>query len=232
MGKRGPKPVRIENLKAEATQWATFFYTLRDGQLGMVYLTQWGSWTTEHGRRLRRGRTLGAKIIPIDRRAAEGFIAEIKKAGSQRFHVSPPVFPDVKGWQQFKSARTVPAIRRAADMIRRWATSRRHSTGIEWSTTLEGTGSHNFSDAIRRHTRDLLRAKQLPNCPNDPASNDDKRILFFAKVMAGLTLGLSPLTATKRLGHWHLPRDWAEKVSKDFQETHPMPGTNVQEKPK
>jgi hypothetical protein len=52
------------------------------------------------------------------------------------------------------------------------------------------------------HAEDFLRAKRLPHCPksNRPRS-DTKRIEFFAKVLAGLKLGIAPATATKRLAH-------------------------------
>jgi hypothetical protein len=66
-------------------------------------------------------------------------------------------------------------------------------------------------DVLRKAESDpltLLRPKGLPNYPREAQTNDDKRILFFSKVLAGLEFGLTPLTATKKLSHWRCENYW------------------------
>ena len=60
----------------------------------------------------------------------------------------------------------------------------------------------------------LYRATRLWNYPKDKGrpTSDNKRIEFFAKALAGLMLGISPATATKRLSHWKLPQLWKSSV--------------------
>ena len=244
MGLRGPKPVNIAQLKAEALQWATFLYTLRDGQRGTAAKVEWGPSEIKRGpgipRLVKRGvpvrssKIVGVEIIPLDRKRSEEFIKQIEKVANDSWVISRPVFPNREAWEQVKKARTAEEIRRAADSIRRWAGQFHTSGGLEWLTTLEDAAGANFSGAIRAHALKLLRAKRLPNYPRLPSTNDDKRIQFFAKVLAGLTLGLAPATATKRLGHWRLSKDWAEKDREEFIKRHALPpGKSAQkERPK
>ena len=61
---------------------------------------------------------------------------------------------------------------------------------------------------------EVLKAKRLWNYPRtDRPRSDDKRIEFFAKSFAALTLGKAPATATARwLSGWHWPKDWFKSV--------------------
>jgi hypothetical protein len=230
MGLRGPKPktdaerrAALSQLRTEAELWATFFYALRDGQNGMVYVSEWGRWANEPGLgHVRRGRVLGAEIIPSDRRSAERIISEIKKAGSDRFLVEHPITPAPYIWKQLETASTASAVKRAARAVRAWAAPLLRRWGVEWQTTIENWVPQHFSGAIFRHAQTIVDAKKLPNYPGDPSSNDDKRIVFFAKIMAGLTLGLAPLTATKRLSHWRIPRGRVDLLSRAFAVRHPL----------
>jgi hypothetical protein len=64
----------------------------------------------------------------------------------------------------------------------------------------------NIPRVIRTHAHDLLSAKWMPNYPRtERTRSDDKRILFYAKILAGLSLGIAPATAVKRLAHWGYP---------------------------
>lgn len=58
--------------------------------------------------------------------------------------------------------------------------------------------------------RQILEAKRLWTYPRtDRPKSDDKRIEFFARSFAAITLGKSPATATARwLAGWHWPKDW------------------------
>ena len=61
--------------------------------------------------------------------------------------------------------------------------------------------------------RALVKAKRFPHYPKNPRpSSDDKRLIFFAKVLAGLEHGLAPLSATKRLSHWDFSKESLEKI--------------------
>lgn len=200
-------------------QWAIFFYVLRDGQPGLVLEV-----------RHRRG-IVGAEIISLTNRRTEEFINMVEKKATGKWKIVRPIFPNPEAWEQLKKASTVPELRRAAGRIRRWA---RAMPGVDWKEA--GIGQplefFHFSRVIRRHAIELLRAKQMRNYPRERPTNDDKRIVFFAKVMAGLSLGIAPATATKRLGHCRWAKAQMEKMFKALELRYPMPKTKSSEQEK
>jgi hypothetical protein len=144
--------------------------------------------------------------IPISE-AARGLPGGLVNVKGQEWIISPPTFPKPQVWVRLKKARTVGQIKAAARGIGRLGSA---------FTSPEVPGHEywglNPAGALCEHARGILVAKQLPHYPKtDRPSSDDKRVEFLAKVMAGLTLGLAPITAVKRLSHWHWPKDWAEK---------------------
>lgn len=229
MGKRGRKPVDLELLKGSATVWASFLYTLRDGQSGLIQKVKWGpvielrpdakgyahqgSRVVFVGKKPLRYRSsqviLGAKIIPLECATAKFPKLKLEKGWT----ISPPVLPKPEAWKQLKRARSVEEVRQAGESIRKW--ERKFGPLVAW---------RELPKTIHSHANEILGARRLPNYPrtNRPTS-DDKRLLFFAKVMAGLTLGIAPATAVKRLGRWRFPKDWAEKPVRDLEARYPMP---------
>jgi len=191
-----------KRLEEQAVSWAMFFYDLRDEQPGLVY------------RESRQPKNIVAEIIPAGPKSKKvnEFIRRIKKtAGADSWVIFEPLSPAPHAWEQLKRARTADAVRKAAASIRPWELHRIESDYRMIEPDYQQMIGANSSDAICEHAEALVRAKQLPEYPRDPASNDDKRIIFFAKVMAGLMFGLAPLTTIRRLSHWRLPRDWGNE---------------------
>ena len=63
VGLRGPKPVDIEALKGRARDWVDFFFSLRDGQPGLIFkVDKWSPW--HRGVPLRqRGRVYQVRLM-------------------------------------------------------------------------------------------------------------------------------------------------------------------------
>jgi hypothetical protein len=78
---------------------------------------------------------------------------------------------------------------------------------------LPGSPALEFPDALDLYAEQFLKGKNLPcYAKTDRPRSDDKRVEFLSKVLAGARFGLAPITAAKRLSHWHFPSDWAEKA--------------------
>jgi hypothetical protein len=152
---------------------------------------------------------LGPPILIQVSEQARGLPGGTVKMNGQDWVVFPPTLPKPEVWEQLKKARSVPQIEEAARGIGELESEFASST--TWAQNPAGALSH-FAEGI-------LEAKKLPHYPkkNRPRS-DDKRVVFLAKVMAGLTLGLRPITAVKKLSHWQWPKDWAEKPLREFVE--------------
>jgi hypothetical protein len=224
MGLRGPKPVDVQQLEGEAVQWACFFYTLRDGQSGWMQHVKWAQWQKTGkakwtpvpagrgrvmlppGVRYRSSFPLGPVIpIPVTDAARE----LPRKARMGKWVVFRPVYPKPEVWEALKEARTSRQVKEAARRIGELRSAFVSST--RWAQKPD--------DALYCFAKGFLDAKDLPNYPKtDRPKSDDKRVQFLAKVMAGLTLGLAPITAAKRLSHWHWSKDWAERPRREFVE--------------
>lgn len=205
MGLRGPKPVDMERLKWHAAQWAVLLHALRDGRHARVYKVRWFEHPLPTGRWIP-GEVLYAEIVPLKRRGAEKLLKSVQKALNANWWLSPPIFPNAKAWERLKCARTVEEIKSFAENIHKWARRAR----------VMGLWTEEYPRTIRNHDSELLRAKRMPNYPRRSwPGSDNKRMQFFAKVLAGLTLGIAPATATKRLGHWRWPES-TEKTREEF----------------
>ena len=202
-----PERANLERLKTEAIGWAEFLYTLRDGQPGLVEKVKWNPFKVvdSGGKkvRMRTSRIICAQIVPL--KTTKAVMDELYKQFNKNkgWVFFRPVLPNRAAWERLKNARTVLEVRRAAGTMRA-------------NFYLPSGSSKPASVFIREHADDLLLAKKLPHYPRRATSNDDKRIVFFAKVLAGLSLGIRPLYATKRLGHWGWPKDQASATLREF----------------
>jgi hypothetical protein len=201
MGLRGPKPVDLGRLMDEAGHWATLFYALRDGQRPEVV----GIETKD--RTIGRGELLlllaRSATSPKAKAAREEMLRKIRNK-DWNWVVSSPVMAAPEIWKRLKRARSAKDIQEVSRAIRRWASE--YMPGEDWATR--------FPDALASQADKVLSAKRLPNYPKtNRARSDDKRIEFFSKVLAGLMLGIAPITAIKRLSHWHSQRDYIRKSS-------------------
>ena len=202
-----PQRANLEQLKTEATGWAEFLYTLRDGQPGLLAQVKWNSVKTAKvgGKkiRMRTSRIIRAEIVM--RKGTKADIDEINKLFKKEegWVLFRPVIPNRTAWERLKKARTVLEVHGAAGMMRT-------------EFYLPRGSSKPASVFIREHAEDLLLAKKLRHYPRRAASNDDKRVIFFAKILAGLSLGIRPLYATKKLGHWGWPKDHTSAALRKF----------------
>jgi hypothetical protein len=197
-GRGRPKLADMERLKSEAAQWASFLFTLRDGQSGFIEKVTGWQRVESKGLRVRKATGIVVvKIIPVERKTANKFIRTIQKLRDENWIVSRPTFPDPNAWEQLKRARSVKEVQEAAKSIRRWG--RQFGPIVVWKE---------LPNAIRCHGNEILKAKMLPNYPKSKRPrSDDKRILFFAKVMAG----------------WSWSKDWAEKPLERLTTQYPIP---------
>ncbi len=180
MGKRGPKPVDVEELKTVARRWASVLFGLRDGAKGVA--EKWGQ------------QLVIEIVVPKERRKTEALLLDLQEKG---YEIGRPIYPSPEIWEQLKRTRS---SREAKQAIARF---------VEWRRReLPSPGDDNVLQEIQANPRQLLQAKQLPNYPRDAGTNDDKRVLFFAKIFAGLQMQLAPLTATKKLSHWRCDNYW------------------------
>lgn len=202
MGKRGPKPVDFGQLEFEADSLARSLHELRDGRPGLLVHLKGGVWQTilqpeppedeiGHPEKMRQRALAGRMhyrpvrsrvsvlVFPRTKEAQKDVLKLVRYSKHWRF-VSP-VSPRPEIWKRLNTSRSVAAIRDIARRVR-------HPL---------------LRSILYSHAEDFLRSKRLPHFPksNRPRS-DTKRIEFFAKVLAGLNLGIAPATATKRLAHF------------------------------
>jgi len=180
MGARGPRPADVERLKSSAKGWATLLFGLRDGAKGIA--EKWGQ------------PLVVELVVPKNRHKTEALLKDLEKRG---FRVGWPVYPSPDIWEQLKRARSLREAKECIARLRQW---RRRE--------LPELGNDNLLRALQSAPRDFLQAKRLPNYPRAVKTNDDKRVVFLAKVFVGLEGGLAPLTATKKLSHWRCENYW------------------------
>jgi hypothetical protein len=230
MGRRGPKPVSVDHLKGYAISWASFFYTIRDGQSGQMQRFKWGplrntgsaKWTRvpsgmgtiafPAGVKYREGKPLGPPILIPVSEAAKALPKEMR---AKDWVVSRPIMPAPELWARIPQAISVGEVRNASREIRKWMDKQFGTVG-RW---LPGSPPVEFCDALDTYAEQVLVGKRLPSyAKTDRPSSDDKRVQLLAKVLAGARYGLAPMTAAKRLSGWHWPRDWAEKTQREYME--------------
>ena len=234
---RGPKPIAIEALRVEAEQWALVLFCLRDGQKGMVNKLKWGPWRTtppaeprpellaamrgtpwEGAPRLkvpirhRQGTTLVAEIIPADQEIVRKFLKEFKLG--RNWNVQFPIFPEPELWEQIKTAASIAQMRsvlRSLEgyVVRNW---------VAWP-------QKQYPRRLERHGPALFRARRLFNYPRSGRKrSDDKRVVFFSKVIAGLELNRSPLYALKKLSKWRPIKEQQTNPFNEFAAHFPQKG--------
>jgi hypothetical protein len=230
----GPKPVDRDALQTEAMNWARVLFILRDGKVGLVEVVKWGplrtvtqgptqltkenlqqmkgtQWENAQelpvsNRQMRTGKVLTAKIYTFN---------EFQKNKSVLTLDSPYVwFPPTPAsravWDALKKSNSLVGMRRALCSLEKYL-----------CRNLSGWYGREFPHGLEGYAQDLLAAKDLHNYPNPKAkqkrpSSDDKRVIFFAKVFAGLRLNLKPSYATKKLSHWRFEKDWATNPYNEF----------------
>jgi len=161
----------------------------------------------------RMGRTLVAKIVPADARTAKSMYKVFDKLVEGFDYISPRL-PSPGVWEQLKRAGSLAEMRRALRFLEKYLK-------MNWS----GWFGRECPHRLDRHVDALLAAKRLFNYPRSKRTrSDDKRIVFFARVLAGLELGRSPLYAIKRLSYWRPLKDLTTKPLQEFVASLPRRG--------
>lgn len=242
MGSRGPKPkseqerrAETESLKVFAQVWAAFFYTLRDGDSGVIQSVEWGPWEPfagrvhklppgavakiEGNRFCRAKRIVEIKFLGLDTSVAdeEKIFRELKKRDD--LVVLMPVKPSLELWERFRDARTVSEHRRAVSRLEKWWRGRYGTCeGSLMPVPSFGESVRTSKDEFRLlASRALFEAKGLWLYPRtDRPKSDDKRIEFLAKAAAGLLHGIAPATALRKLTGVQFPKHFMEKQRREF----------------
>lgn len=215
--KRGPKPIDPFQLRDAASRLALALYRLRDGAPGLLRHAKGGVWKTrllaeipedEVGRPEKTRQRILAKqvryiplryrvttlVVPPTEEARNDVLELVKR--NKNWNFTPPVAPRPEIWERLKKARSVDEVRQIAHRVR-------HEPLL--------------AAILYSRAKDFLRAQRLHNYPKSKRPHsDNKRILFFAKSLAGLQLGIAPATATRRLPHVCLPDSVAQAYSEVF----------------
>jgi len=99
-----------------------------------------------------------------------------------------PAEPDT--WERLKRATKPEQVRTICSQSRHWLNPKRSELG----------------QVLDKHTKQFLEAKADPAYPRSKrGSSDEKRIQFLARAMAGISLGLSPVTGVDLLRKAKVP---------------------------
>src|SRR6516165_7564510 len=174
--KRGPKEVPIGTLIVWEYTWYRVFYGLAFGIPGRREVDS--AW--EPPRPPRLSEFNAEQVRAWNREMREGEWREVRTPFRTK---GKPAEPEV--WEQLKLARTANQIRKACDASTFWLNS--------------SASPYPFVADLRTNASAFLRGKQY-RCPNSNRPSSEKKLIgHFARVMAGITVGISAARAIDRL---------------------------------
>ena len=186
MGLRGPKPADIGTLKVYATEWSFFLYELRGGGPVEVYKVKRAKrFELKDNRWVDQTKHIFVKKFHP---ASEEARHWLERPPSGEWYVTRPLPEAPEVWKQLKRARSNSDIVQFLAEVEKRKTKEECIPGNLWHTLLHGA---------REHASELLKARHLPHYPREEGerpSSDNKRVDFWAKVLAGAALGLAPAT--------------------------------------
>lgn len=177
MGKRGPAPISLNELMFWESEWYWVFHLLR-GELPSYEQKLVGEAVRKQ---------LRAELAELEKSSPKDFTQKEWvpfRSGQIRWQLTrrkPLSEPEV--WRQLVQAQTAEQVRKACEESKRW---------------LNPKAGRPYVQLLHDKAEQFVRAKKYAYYPRR-ASGDVKRIAFFARVMAGITLGISPITAVDRL---------------------------------
>jgi hypothetical protein len=186
----GPKPLSLAKLQHFAWVAGRLFFAILRGRSGRLCKLGPEPMLSE----------LYAEIIP-----ATSLPAKVEETWKRLHELNEGIWvverwvsPAPELWKRLRNARSAREIEQVAKDISRWESSQ----GLGYT----GNKDYDFPRALQLHASAFVKAKTLPEYPSAPQSkrprSDEKRAWFFAKVLAGLMLGRSPLYALRRLSGW------------------------------
>lgn len=204
MGRRGPKPVDMGTLNVWEFEWYKAFHLLRDGVQLPPSVTPPPLFNRERLRtRLRQLQRMTAKQFWAELRSQAGknwrpptrvdwLWAEWEKdreIAQLRWYLEPREIPmraeRSKVWNALIRARTFRAVRGACERWRRLPDVR-----------VKGFAC--FADHVQTNAKQFLAMKRNKRFPRS-AYAADSRLEYLARGMAGVLVGVSPMTAIERL---------------------------------
>jgi hypothetical protein len=178
MGKRGPKPTPLGELIFWEGLWYWVFYHLR----GIMPSYEKLSRDKEIRKLLRNELQELKELVPQDL-VQEDWLA-LQKAQLER-ELRPKVSnSEPSTWRALVSARTADEVREAFQKSERWLNPR-------WQGRAYVQDLHDGALQFVQAKRDIYYPRR--------ESGDEKRVVFFARAMAGISLGISPRTSIDRL---------------------------------
>jgi len=154
---------------------------------GLGNLLAWEQQWHQAFQHLREGwpeRTYGAPVIerkePSNPKEPEQLTIRVEVRRTRAWPPEPGL------WDALIRARTPEAVRRVCKRWEKWL----HP----------GSGLRVYPQRLAKHAREFLKIMRNDRYPRSPRpSSDEKRLDFFARGMAGVDVGISPLTAIDRL---------------------------------
>lgn len=237
--KPGPKPtVELKALQTEAANWARVLFVLRDGQVALLTVVKWGEWgdeTTVEGKAVQLSPEIRKQLagtpwenatpLTVRRKTRIGETLEAETFNFEEYKKKLPKEPKPTGplvwypptqaahrvWRRLKQSRSPSEMRGVLRSLEKWLTQ-----------TQSGWWGREYPSNLAQYSDGLLYAKSMHNYPAEAPekqkrpTSDDKRVLFFAKVFAGLRSRLSPSYATKKLSHWTFSKDAVTNPYKEY----------------
>lgn len=188
----GPKPIHAARLKVYAWSAARLLFLLRDGREGSLLHEDEVFFTIKPVKRIAKTWT---------RSEIEAAWKKLKPPEKGFFAIQPPINPAPELWEKLKAAGSDRALKNVAAKIAAW--DRRQGLGYTPAPHMAQPPEYDFVRVLRENARTILEAKELPEYPESKRKkSDDKRVWFFAKILAGLMFNRSPLYTLKRLSRW------------------------------
>lgn len=178
MGKRGPKPTPLSDLIFWEGLWYWVFHHLRGTLPSAVKFS-----TDKRMKRLLEAELEELRQLVPKEITEEDWLARRRIDLERELHPKVPLAePDI--WRALVAARTSDEIRMACRQSKRWLNPR-------WEGKV-------YLQDLYDHAEKFIKAKKDVYYPKRE-SGDEKRVIFFARVMAGIGLEVSPHTSVDRL---------------------------------
>ena len=205
MAKRGRKPINFEQLDLWDAEWYLAFYRLREGGELPVRTNQW--WTQR-----RINFSLPERLAMLKRMSLEEYWAHVC---TRRLPKAPEVpWPPLSANRELAETMWAEEIAQLTRLTDAKAIERRQSGFEIWQALWQATtpaavkkacrrwADLNAEDPFPKHLvaliNQFLAMKSDPRFPRSPGA-DDARLNYMAAGMAGVCIGISPLTAIHRL---------------------------------
>jgi hypothetical protein len=203
-GGRPKKLTDVSALKLKAEEWCERLYSCCDPHPLMLVLSKPtskpASYPSEAGFSEMPWEKLG-RPDPPKYRAAFFIAPGQEKTASRDFDLLLR-----EGWEFQPPLALLEVLRRAAPAV--WQGLKAAHSVSDVQKLDRFFWQENFFSS---HAREILDSKELPTYPQAKFS-DRKRVKFFAKVFAGLELGIAPTYAIKLLSRFPLPEEsWCRR---------------------